>query len=149
MLQRSHSGTAMPPGAVHPNRKPGLKLSLWEGIIPLGESRGGTPASVRAPLSARRIARCGGGYPAFAGVPLPSFIFVARVEQSETRERRWSRTFVPGFRCAQSGLRNGETGVANKETEAPPLSFRFLPGLRASLGRVLQRSGEEARRENA
>ena len=32
--------------------------------------------------------------------------FVARVEQSETRERQPSRTFVPGFRCAQSGLRN-------------------------------------------
>jgi hypothetical protein len=42
----------------------------------------------------------------------------------------------------------GETGVANKETEAPPLSFHILPGLRASRGRVLQRSGEEARREN-
>src|ERR1700721_2984013 len=54
MLQRSHSGTAMPSGAVHPNRKPGLKLSLWDGIIPLGESRGGTPTGVRAPLSARR-----------------------------------------------------------------------------------------------
>src|SRR5580692_10067901 len=99
-------------------------------------------------MSARRIARCGGGYPAFAGVPLPSN-FVARVEQSETRERRCSRTFVPGFRCAQSGLRNGETGVANKETEAPPLSFHLLPGFRASRGRVLQHSGEGARRENA
>src|SRR5450755_665411 len=33
---------------------------------------------------ARRIARCGGCYPAVAGVPLPS-IFVARVERSETR----------------------------------------------------------------
>src|SRR5580704_14895399 len=40
----------------HVLRKPGLKLSLWDGIIPLGESRGGTPASVRAPLSARRVA---------------------------------------------------------------------------------------------
>jgi hypothetical protein len=30
-------------------------------------------------------------------------------ERSETRERQWSRTFVPGFRCAQSGLRNDET----------------------------------------
>src|SRR5580700_6459726 len=35
-------------------RKPGLELSLWDGIIPLGESRGGTPTGVRAPLSARR-----------------------------------------------------------------------------------------------
>jgi hypothetical protein len=42
----------------------------------------------------------------------------------------------------------GETGVANRETEAPPLSFHIHPGLRASRGRVLQRSGEEARREN-
>src|SRR5580704_6964867 len=37
-----------------PPRKPGLKPSLWDGIIPLGESRGGTPTGVRAPLSARR-----------------------------------------------------------------------------------------------
>ena len=36
---------------------------------------------------ARRIARCGGCYPAFAGVPLPSIFFVARVERSEIRER--------------------------------------------------------------
>src|ERR1700676_3624012 len=64
---------------------------------------------------ARRIARCGGCYPAFAGVPLPSFL-----------------SLTLGF---------GETGVANKETEAPPLSFHVLPGLRASRGRVLQRSG--------
>ena len=28
--------------------KPGLKLSLWDGIIPLGESRGGTPSDERA-----------------------------------------------------------------------------------------------------
>ena len=33
-----------------------------------------------------------------------SFRFVARVERSETRERHPSRTFVPGFRSAQSGL---------------------------------------------
>src|SRR5580700_11265229 len=73
-------------------------------------------------MSARRIARCGGGYPAFAGVPLPSN-FVARVERSETRERRWSQTFVPGFRCAQSGLRNDETRVSEDESQAPPLTF--------------------------
>ena len=30
-------------------RKPGLKPSLWDGITPLGESRGGTPTGVRAP----------------------------------------------------------------------------------------------------
>src|SRR5580692_7742630 len=87
-------------------------------------------------MSARRIARCGGGYPAFAGVPLPSF-FVARVEQSETRERRWSRTFVPGFRCAQSRLRNDETGVSEDESQAPPLTFskpsRVRQANRASL----------------
>src|SRR5580692_13202582 len=73
-------------------------------------------------MSARRIARCGGGYPAFAGVPLPSN-FVARVERSETRERRCSRTFVPGFRCAQSRLRNDETRVSEDESQAPPLTF--------------------------
>jgi hypothetical protein len=50
---------------------------------------------------ARRIARCGGCCPAFAGVPLPSFL-----------------SLILGF---------GETGVANKETEAPPLSFHIHP----------------------
>jgi hypothetical protein len=30
--------------------------------------------------SARRIARCGGCYPAFAGVPLPSFIWIDRTK---------------------------------------------------------------------
>jgi hypothetical protein len=50
----------MPSGAVHPNRKPGLKPSLWDGIIPLGESRGGTPEGERALQGARRVARCGG-----------------------------------------------------------------------------------------
>jgi hypothetical protein len=58
---------------------------------------------------------------------------------------------LPAFRFLQFisfTLGFGETGVANKETEAPPLSFHILPGLRASRGRVLQRSGEEARREN-
>ena len=60
--------------------------------------------------------------PAFVGVPLPLFL-----------------SLILGF---------GETGVANKETEAPPLSFHIFPGLRASRGRVLQRLGEEARREN-
>jgi hypothetical protein len=50
---------------------------------------------------ARRVARCGGS----TGVcrSSASFInffnfFVARVEQSETRERQSSRTFVPGLR---------------------------------------------------
>jgi hypothetical protein len=67
-----------------------------------------------------------------------SFIyFVARVEQSETRERRWSRTFVPGFRCAQSRLRNDETGVSEDESQAPPLTFskpsRVRQANRASL----------------
>ena len=51
------------------------------------------------------------------------FYFVARVEQSETRERRRSRTFVPGFRCAQSRLRNDETAKRTNERQAPPLAF--------------------------
>ena len=76
--------------------------------------------------SARRIARCGGCDPAFAGVPLPLFLSL------------FPALFL-GF---------GETGVANKETEAPPLSFHVHPRFRASRGRVLQRSGEEARRED-
>ena len=60
---------------------------------------------------------------------------------------RRSASFIFFFILAFT-LGFGETGVANKETEAPPLSFHVLPGLRASRGRVLQRSGEEARREN-
>jgi hypothetical protein len=59
---------------------------------------------------------------------------------------RRSASFIFLFPALFLGF--GETGVANKETEAPPLSFHVLPGLRASRGRVLQRSGEEARREN-
>jgi hypothetical protein len=72
---------------------------------------------VRAPLSARRaqarrLVTCVCRRSA-------SFIFfVARVERSETRERRWSRTFVPGFRCAQSRLRDQ---VRKIERQAPPL----------------------------
>jgi hypothetical protein len=56
---------------------------------------------------------------------LPAFrflhfcFFVARVEQSETRERQPSRTFVPGFRCAQSRLRNDETGVTEDRKPGP------------------------------
>ena len=38
------------------------------------------------------------------GVPLP-FLFVARMERSEIRERHPSRTFVPGLRFTPSGLR--------------------------------------------
>jgi hypothetical protein len=48
---------------------------------------------------------CGGYGTASYGVPLPFAFFVARVERSETRERRQSRAVVPGFRFAQSGLR--------------------------------------------
>src|SRR5580693_4301352 len=57
---------------------------------------------------ARRIARCGGCDPAFAGVPLPSFFFffVARMERSVIRGGRAAGYFVPGLRCAPSGLRN-------------------------------------------
>src|ERR1700719_1836975 len=58
---------------------------------------------------------------------LPAFrflrFFVARVEQSETRERQSSGIFVPGFRCAQSRLRNDETRVTETESQAPPLTF--------------------------
>src|SRR5579862_3753849 len=74
---------------------------------------------------ARRVARCGGGYPAFAGVPLPSFFFffVARMERSVIRGGRAAGYFVPGFRCAPSGLRNQEWKI---ERRAPPLTFLFF-----------------------
>jgi hypothetical protein len=55
---------------------------------PLGESRGGTPTGVRAPLSASRTSRVRRFESAPAGVPLP-FLFVrrlvARVKRSEIR----------------------------------------------------------------
>jgi hypothetical protein len=47
-----------------------------------------------------------------------NFFFVARVERSETRERQSSQTFVPGFRCAQSGLQ-GETGITEERKSGP------------------------------
>src|SRR5579864_2226185 len=105
---------------------------------------------------ARRIARCGGCYPAFAGVPLPSIFFVAWVERSETRERRWSRTFVPGFRCAQSRLRNDETDATEDRktgpTPAPSLDrtgfaldvITFLPA-RDPIARIINRGRKNAR----
>jgi hypothetical protein len=49
-----------------------------------------------------------------------------------------------------TGLSIGETGVAKKETEAPPLDFHFLPGLRASRDRnqKLEREGAPRERES-
>src|SRR5580693_2322749 len=69
---------------------------------------------------ARRIARCGGCYPAFAGVPLPSNFFVARMERSVIRGGREAGDVVPGLRFAPSGLRNQ---VRKTESQAPPLPF--------------------------
>ena len=65
------------------------------------------------------------------------FFFVARVERSETRERQSSRTFVPGFRCAQPGLRNGETAQRKTERQAPPLPFLGPNRFRASRDHIL------------
>jgi hypothetical protein len=67
----------MPSGAVHPNRKPGLKPSLWDGIIPLGESRGGTPEGERALQGARRVARCGGCDPRLSAFRFPFILFLS------------------------------------------------------------------------
>src|SRR4029077_20827928 len=103
-------------------RKPGLKLSLWDGIIPLGENRGGTPSSVRAPKGRAPHRKMRRWLPCVCRRSASFIYFVARVEQSETRERRRSRTFVPGFRCAQSGLQ-GETRVSEDQSQAPPLTF--------------------------
>jgi hypothetical protein len=49
------------------------------------------------------------------------------------------------------GLSIGETGVAKKEAEAPPLGFHFLPGLRASRDRnqKLARQGAPRERESS
>src|SRR3984957_7734326 len=62
---------------------------------------------------ARRIARCGGCDPAFAGVPLPSFYFVARGGEATPGERRRNRAVVPGCRFAHPGYetRNGRPKV--------------------------------------
>ena len=74
----------------------------------LGESRGGTPSNERAFDGRREPHRKMRRWLPCVCRRSASFIhfFVARVERSETRERRRSRTFVPGFRRAQSGLRN-------------------------------------------
>jgi hypothetical protein len=68
------------PLAVKQDWKPGLKLSLWDGIIPLGESRGGTPSSVRAPKGRAPHRKMRRWYPAFAGVPLRSFYWIDRAK---------------------------------------------------------------------
>jgi hypothetical protein len=91
---------------------------------PLGENRGGTPSDERAPKEraphrkVRRKARVCRRSASF------NFFFVARVERSETRERRRSRTFVPGFRCAQSGLQ-AKLAQGTNERQAPPLTFSY------------------------
>src|ERR1700681_798740 len=77
---------------------------------PFGESRGGTPTGERIRKGASRARWCGGYGSAFVGVPLPLFI----------------------------GFSFGETGVAKRDNEAPPLDFLFPRGFRASRGRVLQ-----------
>jgi hypothetical protein len=59
--------------------------------------------------SARRIARCGGGYPAFAGVPLPSFFLRSPGERSETRGAAAKPHHRSRISLRSSGLRNGET----------------------------------------
>src|SRR5580704_1585550 len=77
---------------------------------------------------------------------LPAFrflhFFVARVERSETRERRWSQTFVPGFRCAQSRLRNDETGVSEDRKLGPTPDF-----LKAEPGSSCRSSESRAARD--
>ena len=78
---------------------------------------------------ARRIARCGGGYPAFAGVPLPSIFFVARVEQSETRGRRGNRKLFPDFAALNPGYETGRTEDRKRPHPCPFLGpDRFRPG---------------------
>src|SRR5580658_9459786 len=46
------------------------QVEPWDEILPVAESRGGTPRGERALQSARRIERCGGYGPALIGVPL-------------------------------------------------------------------------------
>jgi len=60
-------------------------------------------------------------YPAFAGVPLPSFFFVARMERSEIRERQTGGTAAPDFAALHPGYetKNGRT----KGRPHPWLSF--------------------------
>src|SRR5580698_8245593 len=113
----------MPSGAVHPNRKPGLKLSLWDGITPLGESRGGTPASVRAPKERAP-------HPQDAAVGtlrLPAFrflrLFRSPGERSETRGAAVKPRSCSRISLRSSGLRNDETRVSEDKSQAPPLTF--------------------------
>src|SRR5580692_7949663 len=59
---------------------------------------------------ARRIARCGGCDPAFAGVPLPSIYFVARMERSVIRERWSSETAAPDCAALHPGYKTWRDG---------------------------------------
>ena len=76
--------------------------------------------------SARRIARCGGGYPAFAGVPLPSFICFLKLDR-----------------------RNGRNGTLKDRPH--PCSFPGPDRFRASRDRILLARDpfEVARKENS
>jgi hypothetical protein len=87
-------------------------------MSPSGKNRGGTPEGERVPLDASRTrqtvcADCVNlsamvrrfGNTRLSAFCFLYFFFVARVERSETRERRASRKFDPGFRFAPSGLR--------------------------------------------
>ena len=146
----------MPSGAVHPNRKPGLKLSLWDEITPLGESRGGTPSSVRAPKERAP-------HPQDAAVVtlrLPAFRFLQFLLRSPdgaksnpgTMDQRNGR---PGFRCAPSGLQ-GEAGITEERKSGPTPALPWTGPVsqfdvtvfcwRAFARR--KNSGAETRREN-
>jgi hypothetical protein len=96
---------------------------------PLGESRGGTPSSVRAPKGRaphrkmRRLVTL--RLPAFRFLQFSSF-FVARMERSAIRERRCerrSRSRIALRSIRATKLRNQERKT---ERQAPPLAF-FYP----------------------
>src|SRR5579863_1727542 len=72
------------------------------------EPRWNAVRRARPPQGARRIARCGGCGPTFAGVPLPSF-FVARMERSEIRGGGAADRSFPDCAALHPGYETGVT----------------------------------------
>jgi hypothetical protein len=78
-----------------------------------------------------------------------SFIFRHCEEQSdEAIQITALENWIASLALAMTGLGTGETGVAKKETEAPPLGFPFSTPAFALHVTVISNSSATARREN-
>jgi hypothetical protein len=98
--------------------------------IPLGKSRGGTPADERARNGARRTARCGGCGPTFAGVP-PSLFF----DEGKKKQRVKAKS---GDEFSHSRLPEHQTQTRTRRESAP-----YFPPPHEVRGRGTARSAVE------